>query len=246
MVFSGRLTDMHRYLLLPVAIVLAGAVACSSEDEAARPTRSAEVPHTLADTFHYLRACREDRAYLELGQYVAPESRDKTVALLQAMDALMVANEAALQIIQTNCPDIDLRQYDMSFLADLLDIFSRSAKLISSDHQGQQGTVTYEVDRRAAPAKAVFRKEGGHWVYVPGRQDEMMILHLREAADALVRVARRWEKTPVTAREIHNTYATRILPELRQAASTASGNGTPPPSTQSSERVTDAGDAAAN
>jgi hypothetical protein len=210
------------------------AASCSREDDAARSTRSSDPPYTLADTFHYLRACREDRAYIELKEYVAPESGESTVALLQAMDGLMAANQGALRAMRSSCPTIDTRPYDLSLLADLLDLFSRDVELVSTEQEGDQGQVTFEIGEQVAPEPAVFRRERGHWVYVPGEQDAAMTAHLREAADALTRLARRWEKAPVSEREIHNTYQTRILPELRQAASTIAENEAQAPATRDS------------
>jgi hypothetical protein len=197
--------------------VLFGVLACDESTPDSSPVcRMTGEPLSLSDTFHQLRACAATRSYRAMGPYIEPASRDEVIELLIAVDELLMANEAALQAAKRACPEMDVRAFDLSAMADDLDLFSRNVTYVACEELGDRGVVTASVSGRLPLDSIDFIHRGDYWMYDPGPSSPGMASTIREIARALNRIAFVLSKQSVTIDDVRAEYRLRVSPKIRR------------------------------
>ena len=221
---------MHGMRIILPLVVLVAVPACeeSTSDSFPRCTMTAE-PLSLSDTFHQLRTCLTERSYRAMEPYIDPTGRDEVIELLIAVDELLAANDAALQAARQACPDMDLQPFDMSSVADSLDLFSREVTYVACEESGDRGVVTANVSGRLPLDRIEFIRTDDTWRYAPGPSWPTITPTIREIARALDRIVFVISSKPLTPDDIREEYRLRVAPKVRRlVASVASAAPDPP------------------
>lgn len=208
---------MHWMRTILLLAVLSGVPACNeSTPDSSSACRTTGEPLSLADTFHQLRACMAERSYRAMEPYIEETGRKQVIEMLIAVDELLAANEAALQAARQACPGIDVRPFDMSVLADNLDLFSRRVTCIACEESGNHGVVTASISDRLPLDRIEFIHEHGYWMYEPGPSWPAVTPAIREIAAALERIVFVISQKPHTPEEIRDEYRLRVSPKVRR------------------------------
>jgi hypothetical protein len=186
-------------------------------------------PLSLTDTFYQLRACFEERSLLAMQPYIDPAGQDEVIELLLAMDELVAANNAMLQTIKRAAPDMELEEFDMSWLADKLDLFSRDVEFVSCEERGDRGVVILNVSDRPPLEEIEFVRRDDYWLYVPGPAEPEVTEIIREIARAMGRVVFSIPSRELSPQEIRDEYRLLVMTKLRDltdlpSAAAARGN----------------------
>ena len=198
--------------MLPLLIT--GLAGCEQEAPVAvrqAPGCSAEgKPLSIDETFHHLRACFESRSFLAMKPYLEPDRAPEAINHLLAMDELLVSNRAAIEAMMKAAPAADTELYDMSILADHLDLFSRDVEFTRSEVQGDQGVVLAKVSNKLPLKRLAFKRHGEYWVYEPGPTNEEFTAFLRKIAKAWQRLAEVVEHKKLQPGELDREYYIRV------------------------------------
>lgn len=222
-VSSRRAGRSPQRILLATALILPALTA--SCREGARPLMAefdspAGPSKSLRETFDFLRAAQERKAFLSLRPYVEPVQRDEVVDLLLAVDALEIAQAAMLQAVERSCPGAPRAHPDLTaMMADRLGIFSRHVEVVAQreDHGKGVATVSILVAGRSPPQEVRFRLLDGQWVYVPGPNVEELTETCRALTKALERVTRSLDSAgQVTPREVEEQYHLFLAPSIKR------------------------------
>jgi len=178
------------------------------------PAVPAGPPLSLRETYDRLREWHSTCSYEAMGPYIDATSRDEVVDLLVVMDELLAANAAARAAITRACPGIAAAAFDMSHMANALELFSRDVQLIRVDEEGNRGLITVQIARRLPLKYPAFERRAGHWVYVPGPLGRDFVTVIREMTGALNHLALVLLAGPRSDAEIEAEYRRRIGPKL--------------------------------
>ena len=197
-------------------LLLSGA--CDRQATSPRAASSASVaaPAGLVETYEQLRGDHARGAYQSMRPYIDPQHREDVIDLLVAVDELLAANTGAQEAIRRACPTVAAERFDLSMVADNLELFSRDARLIRAEEQGDRGTVTVQIADRVPLVHLRFERRQGRWIYLPGQWDAPIIPTVREVAGALNRIAVVVSSGPRAPEDIESEYRFRIGPKLRQ------------------------------
>ncbi len=180
-------------------------------------SRGPSTPHpaSAAETFKQLRAWHASGAYLAMRPYLDPEARDATIDLLMSTDELLAANQAALASVRQACPDLPAG-YDMSCLADNLDLFSRRVELVRVEEQGDKAVVIAKVSDRLPLVRIHFVRLDGNWAYVPGPPNSAVAKAIQRLTESLHQIAVvASTQQHMTPAQVQDEYRTRLLPKLK-------------------------------
>jgi len=181
-------------------------------------------PMSLHETCGYLRECHATRSYLAMRPYVDSAHYDHLIDLLTAMDELLVANAGTQMAIRQACPGIEAGRFDMSPMANHLELFSRDVEFVGQQVEGDCGTVTVQIAERLPLTRLDFKRGNAHWLYLPGRTDPEIVPVIREMADALNRITMILASGLKTEKEIEDEFHCRISPKLERIRRAGVGN----------------------
>ncbi len=179
-------------------------------------------PDSAQATFEAMRDWYAQGAYARLRPHIDPAQRDNLIDLLVALDELLAANEAVLAAIRAACPTADTAQFDLSYLRDWMELFSREARIVHKQEQDGRAVLTVQVGMRMPFERLEFEFRDGRWVYLPGRIP-------RETASAVRRLIVTLDRfrvtvaseRPVTEDTLLQEYRIRVRPRLAQIVRTA-------------------------
>lgn len=182
-----------------------------------RPWAYPDPPQTIEQTLTYLRQAHVEGAYQRLTAHLTPDARKPLVDLLIAIDEVLVANRGTQTAIKEACPQVDPRWFDVSFLADWLELFSDDLTVIRVDRQAGRGTVTAQVGDRMPLVYLNFERNQGRWVYQSGPIDAALIPLVRDVARALDQVTQSVaSETHATPEAIQREFEVRLKPRLER------------------------------
>jgi hypothetical protein len=214
--------SLKNVLLATTLILSTLAVSCREDtrplmaefDAPAGPSMS------LRETFDFLLAANERRAFLALRPYIEPVQRDEVVDLLLAVDAFTIANAAALQAVGRACPGFPRERLDISVLADMLE-FSPRVQVVSEqeDRNKGEGAIAVRIAGQPEPQKVHFRLLDGRWVYVPGPHIDGLIGTFRALTKALERINRAIAcSSEMTPEQIESQYKLFVVPTIKRVS----------------------------
>ena len=202
-------------LILPVLAAAAFSTflipACDRDDRSywsAMPAADGP-PLSLRETYDRLRDWHAKRSYLAMRPFIDAGSRDELIDLLIAFDELLLANSGAQLAIVKACPTIRAEAFDMSPMADWLELFSQRLEFVSLQEEGDRGTIAVQIAGRL-PEELEFERQDGRWVYLPGPIGPDLIPLVRDIARALNRITLAVSTGPHTAEEIEAEYRLRV------------------------------------
>jgi len=183
-------------------------------------------PKTLQETVWAMRAWYQCGAYARLRPYIDPAENDHVIDMLLALDELMAANAGALAAIRAACPQADVSPFDLGYLRDWMDLFSRELAIVGEERTGDRAVVTAQVGNRVPLIRLHFAQRAGRWVYLPGPVPP-------EAVAAVRRLARSLDlfrlvvdsQRHVTVKWLEHEYHLRIRPKLEQLIRIADAQG---------------------
>jgi hypothetical protein len=202
-------------------------LACDRSAPSTRPSKPASTspPVTVGETFDRLREWHRQGAYTTLRTYIDPATREEVIDLLIAVDELLAANAGANRAVHAACPTADVKRYDLSMVADNLDLFSRQVELVKVEESAEQAVAIAEVSGRLPLDRIQFRRIGGVWGYVPEPANHQIIASIRAMSRSLEQIALVFADRKATPEEVDAEYRARLLPKIakmRELASPAS------------------------
>ncbi len=197
-------------------LILLLASACDHRNPPWASPKTARSPSSVQETFDQIRTWHAEGAYASLRPYIHPAARESTIDLLIAVDELLAANTSARKAIEKACPAAEsarLAGYDLSWIADSMELFSRRVVLVKVEERGDQATVTAEVSGRLPLITMPFQRLSGIWVYLPGTANPKLVEHLRAISRSLTQIAMRLNEQKLTPEQIDAEYRLLILPK---------------------------------
>ncbi len=174
---------------------------------------------SLEATVARMRALHQDGAYAALRHHIDSAGREEVIDLLLALDQLMVANRAALRAVRAACPACPASAYDLSFLADELELFAPRLRIVDARETGESGLVLAQVADRVPLVELRFQRRDARWVYLPGEADRELPRVVTDLARALERVASQLTAAGTAEPpEVEREYRYRVGRRLRKAA----------------------------
>ncbi len=211
---------MRRSILNSLACAGVLAALCGGCDRS--PAGDAGAGLSLAATVARMRALHQDAAYADLRRHIDASGREEVIDLLLAVDQLMVANRAALRAVRAACPTCPAAVYDLSFLADELELFAPGLRIVDAREAGTSGLVIAQVADRVPLVELRFEKRESRWVYLPGETDRDLPPVVTDLARALERVgAQLTSAGTVDPSEVEREYRYRVGRRLKAAAAGA-------------------------
>lgn len=190
------------------------AVVSCSEYGNTQTAANARKPATIHETFDQLRQWHGAGAYSAMRPYIDAAGCEGTIDLLVAVDQLVAANAGFLAAVQRACPGMDVRPYDLAFTQDNLELFSRRVDWVSVKEDGERAVVTAEVAGRLPLCEMRFQRQADRWVYVPGPEDQAVIVAIRQMARSLSQIELVALTRKPTDRQIYEEYRVRVLSKI--------------------------------
>lgn len=220
--FWAHMPQSARMLLLAALLALPGGSGCDGDSPlmTVKPPTASQ-PATVQDTFDAMRGWHRRGAYERLRRHIEPAGREGTIDLLVAVDELVAANRAALAAMQREFPGMDRRDYDLSFVLDNLDLFSREVEFVKVREHGDEAVVTAQVSRRLPLAEMIFIRHDGRWMYQSGREQPEIIEHLRAITRALGQITLLIRSGDLRAEQMPEEWRLRIQSRQEKIAQLA-------------------------
>lgn len=217
------------------AMAVQATVCAGCRDDGPGPAGGGAVsgrPETLKETYDFLRACRASRAYLEMRPYVDPAAYRPMVDLLLAVDELLAANQAAMELTSEVCPEHALDAMDLSRVADELELFSREVTWIRGREGEDRAVVTVQVADRLPVIDLAFVRYDDRWVYEPDLDGPDVAPALRGLARAVEEFTGAVRDRSMTCDQVIAEYMARIGSHIRRLTASdegvaARGDGAP-------------------
>lgn len=156
-----------------VGIALCGGILAGCDRDSANPP-SARAAATAArqaslkklspiEIVRKMRRAREDGRLLELYDYVAPRQGDAVVELVQAVDRLVMANNALREEVETH-HGLGLAQaLDRPQVANIIGVFSCDVTVVGESVSDGQAVVTYQVRERLPVNRVILHRYKNQW-----------------------------------------------------------------------------------
>lgn len=158
---------------------------------------------------------------MAVAPHLDPAGRDGIIDLLVAVDELMFANAAALEAVKRASPGIDVSPYDLSFVQDNLELFSRDVDLVDIRENAEQAEVTVQISGRLPLVRLRFERHEGVWQYLPGPENPEIVRAIRELAKTVQQIEAVVSRSSLTARQIDREYKLRLGRRLKRLAALA-------------------------
>ena len=223
--------------LLSASAILA-LVTCSAgcrqptSPQEASAASCANPPVTVRQTFDCLRAWRVQGSYEAMRSYVDQDADEDLTDLLIVVDELLAANAGAQQAIHRTCPQLDTRQYDLSYLEQYMSMFSKDVTYIRDVQKGDEAIITVQVADRIPLMDLRFRRQHeprgqpGRWVYVPGQSMPELVPLLRDVARVLDQVTLVLSASKdMGPEDVRHEFEVRLRPGLKRIAAAAQAPG---------------------
>ncbi len=169
-------------------------------------------PRTPMETAASMRRWYRQRRYRLLEQYINPAGAAAVINTLMAMDKLLTADNELGAAVECRLGPGEAARWSVAWLADGIDIFSGSVRLICEDVKHDEAAVTFQVGDRIPLERAVFKNRDGRWVLQVDEPIPGLPGALDDFADAVGRVARRVREQPMTAEQIDSEWSVRLRP----------------------------------
>jgi len=170
----------------------------------------------LLQTYENLRKWYAQGAYQSIRAYIDPTCPNDVIDLLVVVDELLSANAAAQDAIRCAYPDMDVKRFDMSALAENLELFSRNIRIVRTDVEGDEATLTTEIAGRLPLVRLQFQRHDGKWLYMPGQSNTTVIPMIREIAGALNQIVLVVSADPQAPEDLESEYKYRVVPKIQR------------------------------
>jgi hypothetical protein len=148
---------------------------------------------------------------------VVPDRQAATIALMQAVDEVLAANQYLGRLAETRYCGPAAETWGLAAMENNLGVFSKDVTFISQTFKGERAFVTLQEAQHVPLVHAEFELHDGRWMYRP----EAMPAALPRELKALAMIL--WDlcdqvNAGVNVIEFADEFASRVLPQARRIA----------------------------
>ncbi|MFH1418617.1 MAG: hypothetical protein ABII12_10090 [Planctomycetota bacterium] len=220
---------------IAVSVVLAAATCgcreqAAPDDAASRVGSSTGQPHreygtasaaaraqSPANAARLLQKYHQERNYAAMAPLIAQDQRERTIALLEAVDTVLDANTEMQVIAQEKYGGASYGLWDLAAMENNLGPFSARVSLFSQHFKGDEAFVTLQEGDNVPLVHGRFAFDGDAWRYHPDPAPASIVPELHRLAETLRGVSASIRKG-ASFESYDSTFVDRVLPQIKRVA----------------------------
>lgn len=157
------------------------------------------------------------RDYQAISPWLVAEDREKSLALLRALDLVLDANDALSRTAENRFHGPMTDTWTLAAMRNNIGPFSEKIQLVSQQFKGDSATVTFQAGRNIPLIHAQFVLVEGRWLYRPEPSPPALTTELRELARVLSDV-RESVVGGASFESYLDSFFYRVLPQMIRVA----------------------------
>lgn len=222
---SAYLFDRNKGIALGILAVAFVASAC---DVSPRDNLSTDLNNTdnrLASNanawtpFETVRRVHDFRMAGQLSSlenHLLPEQRLQVLELIQAVDALMLANKALGEKIAERFGPATAQSFDQSSLVDQIGVFSKSVAILAEKIDNNRAVVTIQVGNRLPLQEVNLFRRDDRWLIETDPPIPELATEIRRLSDVWIELAKSLDRKSPSLAELQSELAARQSAVVRR------------------------------